>query len=166
MKSTYIVTFPITTSGSCSIVSSSGTQPRSLRHAEHKHPSHAPPTRYPPWSLSPPTQKLPSRARLRPTPPPSSLAPSTASQPVHRSSSQRLSAYFQSSCLLLAMMQVIAEEGGGWRGRNEVKIVEVDSGRTCTPFYISGVKTAFSDPRVALARRKCTINGATRPGLV
>ena len=49
---------------------------------------------------------------------------------------------------------------------NELKIVEVDFKSICTPFYIQRLEMPFLDPRVALARRKCTIYGAHVLGLV
>ena len=83
---------------------------RSLSPAETKTSlAHARPS---PGPFVPPTQKLASYARQRPSPPSPSLAPTTASQSAHRSPLQRFPACFQSSCLLLANMQVIVFREG------------------------------------------------------
>jgi hypothetical protein len=100
---------------------------RSFSPAEHKtslaratDPTHVPPSRRhknisrarqetQPRTLRPANIKyLPRAPAGDPRPSPSSLVPSTASQQALRSPSQRLSACFQSSCLLLATMQVMA----------------------------------------------------------
>ena len=81
---------------------------------KQKHPTHAPgPAQAPPPG---PTQKHPSRARRRSPAPPliarSQPYPGTASQAAHRSRCRGSQTGFQSPCLLLATMQVIAFRRG------------------------------------------------------
>src|ERR1019366_6133098 len=105
---------------------------------------------------------------IPPSPLPSSLVPSTSSQPAHRSPSQRLPACFHSlggdpvpapdphpfsppgsriSCVLnssrLALHQARNHPARKAAGEfeNDPKIVEVDSGGSWAPFYIDRPKT-------------------------
>ena len=132
---------------------------------KQKHPAHAPrPSPGP--SVPRHTKTHLARPPAIPAPPPCLGFPARhpRQSPAALAEVPRLA--FQSSCLLLATMQVIAFRGGRWRARKSVENSRNGLQSICTPFHILGAKTAFSEPESALARRKCTIHGALVPELV
>ena len=116
-------------------------------------------------------QKLPSRARRRPSPLPlSARFPALSQHGIPDSSPQSLAEVlrlaFRPLFITCKDAGNILQKGVAGGLENEQKIVGVDFNLPHTPNHIKGKETVTPDPRVALARRKCTIYGAHVLGLV